>query len=409
MNAYDVLNERGFIAEVKDKGRWKPQVTDVRAVRGLLGLGTTVYQGFDPSAASFHLGHLLSIMALHHIQEGGNRVIFLLGGATGRVGDPKGLSTRELLTKQQIDQNAESLRAQVENMGLLSFSDNRSLMLNNDDWIAPEPFLDFFLMEIARHFSVNEMLKMQTFATRLQKKKPLSLLEFLYPTLQAWDFMHLFNKLDCTIQVGGQDQWANILQGVDLVKRHSGSKKTNVQGLTFPLLLTASGEKMGKTEKGPVWLDPKLTSPFDFYQYLRRTEDKLVPRLFRFFTFLELGEIDEIVAGDPVAAQERLAFEVTKVVHGETEAKKAARGAKSASAGGGSSKDVPTLTVKSGTKLLDAIRQAGDLKSNSVVRRLFTGNAIEVDEVKVTDPNTRVTKACLVKYGKGKFVQLNIE
>jgi len=409
-NVLDVLIERGFIDSAVVDGEEKLAVTNVLKAKALLDQGTTIYEGFDPSGPSLHLGHLLSIMALHYLQDAGNRIIFLLGGATGRVGDPTDKkSTRKFLTAETVAKNAESIKKQVEGMGLLSFDGDKALMLNNDSWISPEPFLDFFLMEIARHFSVNELVKMDTFQKRLSEGKHLSLMEFLYPTLQAWDFLHLYREYGCEIQVGGKDQWANILQGAGLVKAHKG-QRTNVQGITFPLLLTPNGEKMGKTEKGPLWLDPEMTSPFDFYQYIEKTPDQMVEQLFKLFTFLEIEEISRIIEKNPREAQKRLAFEVTMLVHGEREAEKAQKHAEELFSKNfsGAVDSIPKLVIESPTLLDIVLIEAKCLSSKSEVKRRCSGGAIKINGKKITDPKTEISKDCTIQYGKSKFLNVKL-
>jgi len=406
----DLLIERGYIDSTTSGGEEKLGVTNLEKIRDLLDGGTTIYQGFDPSGSSLHLGHLLGIMALHHLQEAGNKIVFLLGGATGRVGDPTDKnSTRKLLTTKVVENNAKSMKKQVEDMGLLSFEEEKALMLNNEEWIAPEPFLDYYLVEIARNFSVNDLVKMDTFKKRLDNKKHLSLMEFLYPTLQAWDFLHLYKKYNCRIQVGGSDQWGNILQGVNLIKAHEG-QKTDVQAITFPLLLTSNGEKMGKTEKGPLWLDPNKTSPFEFYQYIEKTTDDMVGQLFKLYTFLELDEINKIMGGNPRDAQKRLAFEVTKLVHGEKEARKAQKDSE-----GLYSKDpihdaksIPEITVKNGSLLEDTLITSESLSSKSEVRRRCEGGAIKINGAKIEDPKTPIADDCTIQYGKSKFLKVKV-
>ena len=407
----DVLINRGFIDSAVEDGKETFAVTNLDKTRALLDRGTTIYEGFDPSGSSLHLGHLLSLMALHYLQEAGSRIIFLLGGATGRVGDPTDKkSTRQFLTAETVVKNAASIRKQVEGMGLLSFEEGKALMLNNDSWIAPETFLDFYMMEIARFFSVNELVKMDTFRRRLVEGKHLSLMEFLYPTLQAWDFLHLYREYRCEIQVGGKDQWANILQGISLIRAHGG-QDVNVQGMTFPLLLTPSGEKMGKTEKGPLWLDPEMTSPFEFYQYIEKTPDDMVGQLFKLFTFLDLEEIEGVMAGDSREAQKRLAFEVTKIVHGEEEAEKARRHSKTLfSRGNSASVDViPETVIKTSTTLDEVLVASGALTSRSEVRRRCAGGAIKIGGKKITDPKTVISENCTIQYGKSSFLNVTFK
>ncbi|KKR48888.1 MAG: Tyrosine-tRNA ligase [Candidatus Magasanikbacteria bacterium GW2011_GWC2_40_17] len=397
MEAYDLLNHRDFVF----------QTTDARKVRKLLNTpGATVYEGFDPSADSLHLGHLLSLMAMHHLQKAGHRVIFILGGATGLIGDPTGKKTsRKLLSAQDIAANGEKMKKQVEEMGLLRFSgENAALMIDNSRWMGNFSFLNDFMIKVAKVFSVNEMVKMRTFADRLKDEGSLTLMEFCYPVLQAWDFLELFEQFGCRLQIGGQDQWANILQGASLIKKIHGAE---VHALTFPLLTTASGEKMGKTEKGPIWLDPKKTSPFDFYQYLIQTPDQLVPQMLRMFTFLPLEEIEKAIL-NPREAQRLLAFETTKVVHGEEEAVKARRDTeKLFGKSEGGTEAVPTFKMSAAEMPLDEILvQAKSLPSKSEVKRRCQGGAVQIDGQAVTDSRQTVNKGCVIRFGKGSFLKV---
>jgi tyrosyl-tRNA synthetase len=366
----------------------------------------TIYQGFDPSGDSLTVGHLMSLMVMHRLQEAGHKVIFLVGGGTGRVGDPTGKSaTRNLLTREIVEKNAAAVRAQVEGMGLVRFTgENPAIMLNNDEWLGKFTFLEDFLIEVARFFSVNEMVKMTTFEKRLQEGTQVSLLEFLYPVLQAWDFLHLFHNYNCTVQMGGQDQWGNILQGVELVRKATtetlpdGQAKPGqeVFAMTMPLITTTDGVKMGKTEKGAVWLDPNKTSPFDMYQYLVKLPDDMVAQLLRLITFLPLEEIAEIVK-DPKKAQHVLAFEVTKIVHGEEAARSAAE-----------AENIPEIAVgPQGMPLVELLVKSGCLKSNSeVVRRVQQGGVRIQNGDKITDHRTVVSAPCVIQYGKGALLRV---
>jgi len=410
MNVYDLLKQRGFIARTTDGSQEKYQVSDEDAVRKLLGEGTTIYDGFDPSADSLHLGHFMGVMALHHMQEAKNRVIFLLGGATGRIGDPSGKkSSRVLLTEEKVEENGRCIKRQVQRMGLLSFDDpKKAIMVNNADWITKMSFLDDYMMDVARYFSVNEMVKMETFDRRLKVGEGLSLLEFLYTTVQSWDFLILYDKYGCKIQVGGSDQWGNIIQGVNLIKAHYGNKAC-AQAVTFSLLTTPSGEKMGKTEKGPLWLDPNKTSPFDFYQYIEKIDDRMVRTLFGIYTFLPMEQINEIMSGDPREAQKTLAYEVTKVVHGEEEAKKAQKQSKSVFMGNKNEdlSSIPEFDIVKKMPLDEILVESGSLPSKSEVSRRVKGGAVKINEGKVTDPKEEIDQSCLIKFGKSNFLRIN--
>ncbi len=306
---YDVLRERGFIE----------QVTDEEKVQELLKGPVTCYIGFDPTASSFHVGSLVPIMALAHIQRHGHRPIALVGGGTGLVGDPSGKQEmRQILSHEDIRQNAEAQKKQFSLF--LDFSEDRALLLNNADWLTKLNYIDF-LRDIGVHFSVNRMLATESVKIRLETG--LSFLEFNYQLLQAYDFWHLFKHYDCLIQMGGSDQWGNIVAGIDLIRRLGGKQ---AYGMTFPLVMTADGRKMGKTEKGAVWLDPQRTSSYEYYQFWINTDDRDVRRFLALFTFLSMEKIEEygkLEGADLRRAKVDLAVEATKIVHGEEEAEKA--------------------------------------------------------------------------------------
>ncbi len=306
---YAVFKERGFIE----------QVTDEEKIPELLKGSVTCYIGFDPTASSFHVGSLVPIMALAHMQRHGHRPIALVGGGTGLVGDPSGKQEmRQILTYEEIRQNAEAQKKQFALF--LDFSEDRALLLNNADWLTKLKYIDF-LRDIGVHFSVNRMLAAESVKLRLETG--ISFIEFNYQLLQAYDFWHLFKYHDCLMQMGGSDQWGNIVAGTDLIRRLEGKQ---AYGITFPLIMTADGKKMGKTEKGAVWLDAKRTSPYEYYQFWINTDDRDVKRFLALFTFLPMEEIEEyrkLEGADLRKAKEVLAFEATKIVHGEEEAERA--------------------------------------------------------------------------------------
>jgi tyrosyl-tRNA synthetase len=307
---YDVFQERGFIEKV----------TDEEKVPETLGKKVTCYIGFDPTASSFHVGNLVPIMSLAHMQRHGHRPIALVGGGTGLVGDPSGKDEmRQILTYEEINKNAELQKKQFAQF--LDFSNNRALLLNNADWLTKLNYIDF-LRDIGVHFSVNRMLAAESVKIRLETG--LSFIEFNYQLLQAYDFWYQFKHYNCLIQMGGSDQWGNIVAGIDLIRRLEGKQ---AYGITFPLIMTADGKKMGKTEKGAVWLDPQRTSPYEYYQFWINTDDRDVKRFLALFTFLPMEEVQEkygkLEGADLRKAKEVLAFEATKIVHGEGEAEKA--------------------------------------------------------------------------------------
>ena len=305
-NVYDILEERGFIE----------QSTEAAACRQLLENPSTCYIGFDPTAPSLHVGSLLPIMSLAHMQRCGHRPIALVGGGTALVGDPSGKTEmRQMLSREEIDANGEKLKVQLSRF--IDFEAGRAMLVNNADWLAPLNYIEF-LRDIGRHFSVNRMLSAESYKMRLETG--LSFIEFNYMLLQAYDFLLLFDDYDCHIQMGGSDQWGNIVAGVDLVRR---MRQKTVYGITFPLITTASGEKMGKTAQGAVWLDSELTSPYEYYQYWINTEDQDVARFLAYFTFLPMEEIRAIEGfqgADLNLVKTVLAYEVTSITHGDAAA-----------------------------------------------------------------------------------------
>ena len=306
---YDVLKERGFIEKVTDEGKM-PEILEGKV---------TCYIGFDPTASSFHVGNLVPIMSLAHMQRHGHQPIALMGGGTGLVGDPSGKDEmRQILTYEEINKNAEAQKKQFSRF--LDFSEDKALLLNNADWLTKLNYIDF-LRDIGVHFSVNRMLATESVKIRLETG--LSFIEFNYQLLQAYDFWHLFKHHHCLMQMGGSDQWGNIVAGIDLIRRLEGKQ---AYGITFPLIMTADGKKMGKTEKGAVWLDPQRTSPYEYYQFWINTDDRDVERFLALFTFLPMEEVEEygkLQGADIRRAKEILAFEAAQTVHGEEEAKKA--------------------------------------------------------------------------------------
>ncbi len=410
-NVYQVLRERGYVA----------QTSDDEAVEKLLAGSTTIYEGFDPTADSLTIGHLVSVMAMHYLQEAGHRVIFLLGGFTAIVGDPTGKSeTRKFITPEDVRANGEALRAQVQRLGLLDFerAENPAVVMNNYDWLNMS--LSEYMLRAARYFSVNRLLTHETYQDRLGRQEHLSMMEFLYSTLQGYDFLHLYQSEKCRLQIGGNDQWRNILDGVELIQHVLGEQ---AYGMTFQLLLDPSGQKMGKTAGGlRIWLDPNRTSPFEYYQYWVNAPDQDIERNFRIFTFLPLDEIAAIMAGHPRDAQHRLAFEATKIVHGEDAALRAGADARAAfSAQATLPEDVPTITLTAddlaqGTKIGNALADGGVVKSRGEARRLIQQGGVKLWDEKVADVDRAFAaedfrevggvRAALVRAGKGKVLKV---
>jgi len=316
-SVYDILSERGFVEQVTD---------EAEARRMLAGEPVTCYIGFDPTATSLHIGSLVPIMSLAHMQRNGHKPIALVGGGTAMIGDPSGKTEmRQVLSKEKVDENAEAIRKQLSQY--LDFGEGKALLVNNADWLLPLKYIEF-LRDIGRFFSVNRMLAAESYRMRLETG--LNFIEFNYMLLQAYDFLYLFQNQDCLFQMGGNDQWGNIVAGIDLVRRVEGKQ---AYGITFPLITTSLGTKMGKTEKGTVWLDGRLTSPHEYYQYWINSTDDDVERFMALFTFLPIEEVREVSSlndADRNKAKAVLAFEATKVTHGEEAAVGAWRAASAA-------------------------------------------------------------------------------
>ena len=404
---YDVFVERGFIEKV----------TDEEKLPEILGGEITCYIGFDPTASSFHVGSLVPIMSLAHMQRHGHRPIALVGGGTGLVGDPSGKDEmRQILTYEEINKNAETQKEQFSRF--LDFSGDKALLLNNADWLTKLNYIDF-LRDIGVHFSVNRMLAAESVKIRLETG--LSFIEFNYQLLQAYDFWHLFKHYDCLIQMGGSDQWGNIVAGIDLIRRLEGKQ---AYGVTFPLIMTADGRKMGKTEKGAVWLDAQRTSPYEYYQFWINTDDRDVKRFLALFTFLPMEEVEEyggLKDADIRKAKEILAFEATKIVHGEEEARKARSASKALfSKQKGNEEATPTTLIpmeklSEGIPVFKLFEFAGLCGSGSEARRLVEQGGAYINDRKVKkfdevikgkdfDPDGMV----LLRAGKKKFHRIKI-
>ena len=389
VNVFDVLSERGFVE----------QVSDVEGVRAAVEQPITCYVGFDPSADSFHVGHLVPIMALAHMQRHGHRPIAIIGGGTGMIGDPTDKDEmRKLLSVEQIDRNLVSLKKQMSS--LLDFSEGRALMLNNADWLRPLEYLEF-LRDIGRHFSVNRMLAAEGYRRRYDSEGGLNFLEFNYQLLQAYDFLHLFREFGCLLQAGGNDQWGNILAGVDLIRRVEGKQ---AYGLTYPLLTTSSGAKMGKTAAGAVWLDPELVSPYEYYQYWINIEDADVERFLAFFTFLPMErvrELGKLTGADIRQAKEVLAFEATKILHGEAAARQAQETSRQLFGRGQVSDALPATELEAavlaaGIPVPELFQRVGLCRSRSEARRLIQQGGAYVNEVPVASVDGVITNEHLV-------------
>lgn len=404
---FDILRERGFVE----------QHTDENALRELFKTPVTCYIGFDPTASSLHAGSLLPIMALAHMQREGHRPIAVVGGGTTLVGDPSGKTEiRPIMTREQIDQNAECIKKQLSRF--LDFESGRALMVNNADWLTRLNYIDF-LRDIGRHFSVNRMLTAESYKMRLETG--LSFIEFNYMLLQAYDFWHLFKRYDCRLQMGGSDQWGNIIAGTDLIRR---LEREVAHCITFPLFTTSSGIKMGKTHKGAVWLDPGLTSPYDYYQYWINQEDNDIERFLLFFTFLpvdEIRELGKLEGADIRHAKEILAFEATKICHGEEEAENARKAAKELFGNGdqGVSDSVPEYPIdraelEKGIPAFMLFEQAGLCKTRSDARRLLSqgGGYVNNEKIEAFDQiiDLKMEKDCalLLRAGKKRYMKISV-
>jgi len=409
-----------MLEELKERGFYQ-QSTHPEEMAGRLEKDRACcYIGFDPTADSMHVGHLIPLMGLAHMQRGGHRIIALMGGGTAMIGDPSGKTEiRKILTEDQLQSNIEGMLPQFERF--LDFSED-AVMVNNAEWLRNLNYIDF-LRDIGRHFSVNRMLSFETYKVRLDSG--LSFLEFNYQLLQAYDFLELNRRYDCILQMGGDDQWANIISGTDLIRR---VERKDAFGWTYPLLTTASGKKMGKTEKGAVWLDPKRTSPYEYYQYWINTEDDDVERFLSLFTFLPMKEIRELCklsGADIREAKQRLAFETTSIVHGSDNAHQAQHTAESLFSGskpaaGQDNSNVPSTVIDPerisvGLGIIDIFLETGLCKSKGEARRLQAQGGVYVNDQRIDDPDFCLEESdlknqeILLRAGKKRYHRLILE
>ena len=400
MKVYDELVARGLIAQVTNEAEIREMIDNGKA---------TFYIGFDPTADSLHVGHFMALCLMKRLQMAGNRPIALIGGGTAMIGDPSGRTDmRSMMTRETIDHNCACFKKQMERF--IEFGEGKAQMVNNADWLLDLNYIDV-LREVGACFSVNNMLRAECYKQRMEKG--LSFLEFNYMIMQSYDFYYLFQKYGCNMQFGGNDQWSNMLGGTELIRRKLGK---DAHAMTITLLLNSEGKKMGKTAKGAVWLDPNKTSPFEFYQYWRNVEDADVLKCIRMLTFLPLEQINEMDSWKDAqlnTAKEILAFELTKLVHGEEEAAKAQAAAKALFAGGGDDANMPTTQISEGQltddkigilNLMVACKLAA---SNGEARRLVQQGGVFVNDEKVADPFFAVTRQMLqegVRIRKGKKV-----
>lgn len=409
MSVFDELKARGMIAQMTNEEKIR-ELMETQKIK--------FYIGFDPTADSLHVGHFVQIMVMAHMQRAGHVPIALFGGGTGMIGDPSGKTDmRKMLTKETIQHNIDCFQKQMSK--LVDFSDGKALMVNNADWLLNLNYIEF-LREVGVHFSVNRMLAAECYKQRLERG--LSFFELNYMIMQSYDFLVLSRKYDCQLEFGGDDQWSNIIGGVELNRRMDGRE---VCGMTFNLLQTSDGRKMGKTEKGAVWLDPEKTSPYEFYQYWRNVDDADVINCMKMLTFIPLDEIAEYEKLEGSAlnqAKDKLAFEVTKLIHGEEEALKAQSAAKALFGNSADTEHMPTTALKAeqfaedGTiTVIDILVAASLAKSKGEARRLIEQGGITVDDERVTNIAKAVSKAdfekghVLVKKGKKVFHKIVIE
>jgi tyrosyl-tRNA synthetase len=410
-NGLEVLAERGFIKQCTDFEKLDKLMSEKQI---------SFYVGMDPTGKSLHIGHMVPLFAMAHLQKAGHRPIPLVGGGTALIGDPSGKTEmRKIQTVEQIQENAESIKKQISK--IIDFSEGKALMLNNYDWLGKLNYIEF-LRDIGRHFSVNRMLSFETYKMRLETG--LSFIEFNYQLLQSYDFLVLNQNYDCQLQIGGDDQWGNIVAGVDLTRRVESNE---VFGLTFPLVTRSDGKKMGKTEKGAVFLDPEVFSPYDYFQYWRNVADADVEKFLLLFTFLPVSEINELgkLEGQDInKAKEVLAYEQTNIIHGAKEADKALEAAKAAFTALGSNavdkSAIPSITVnrselETGINVMDLFARTALCSSRGEARRLVTQGGASINEKKITDINKSIDFSfledgeLLLKAGKKRYFRIIVE
>lgn len=406
MSAFDVLKERGFLKQISHE----QEIEELLAKEKI-----TFYIGFDPTADSLHIGHFIALMAMSHMQRDGHRPICLLGGGTAMVGDPSGKdSMRRMMTREEIEHNASCFKQQMAKF--IDFTDGKAIMANNADWLLELNYIAF-LREVGIHFSVNRMLTAESFKQRMERG--LSFFEFNYMVMQAYDFLELNRKYDCVMQMGGDDQWSNLLAGVELIRRKE-SKPAFC--MTCKLLTTSAGVKMGKTVSGALWLDPAKTSPYEFYQYWRNIDDADVEQCLALLTYLPMDEVKRLGSlqdKEINEAKKILAYEVTKLIHSEEEAKNAQKATEALFGGGGDMSNVPTVHItkeQAQMKVVDVLAETGIVASKSEGRRLITGGGLYLGSDKVTDAEASLSLALfddehslLVRKGKKNYHRLIIE
>ena len=407
MGIYEELVERGLIAQVTDEAEIKNMINNGKAV---------FYIGFDPTADSLHVGHFMALCLMKRLQMAGNKPVVLIGGGTAYIGDPSGRTDmRSMMTPETIQHNCDCFKKQMERF--IEFGDDKAIMVNNADWLLGLNYIDM-LREVGAHFSVNNMLRARCYEQRMEKG--LSFLEFNYMIMQSYDFYHLYNEYGCNMQFGGDDQWSNMLGGTELIRKKLGK---DAHAMTITLLLNSEGKKMGKTVGGAVWLDPNKTSPYEFYQYWRNVGDADVLKCIRMLTFLPLEQIDKMDSWEGSqlnTAKEILAYELTKLVHGEEEANRAQEAARAVFAGVGSHENMPTVTLTANDftdgkiGLLSVMVRGGMASSNGEARRLVTQGGVSVGDEKATNPSHSFTPddfadGIIVKKGKKVIIKFVVE
>ena len=397
MTLYEELTRRGLIAQVTDEKEISEMINNGKA---------TFYIGFDPTADSLHVGHFMALCLMKRLQMAGNKPIVLIGGGTGMIGDPSGKSDmRKMMTQETVQHNCDCFKKQMSRF--IDFSEGKAIMVNNADWLMNLNYIEL-LREVGACFSVNKVLTFECYKQRMERG--LTFLEFNYMIMQSYDFYMLFQKYGCNMQFGGDDQWANMLGGTELIRKKLAK---DAHAMTITLLTNSEGKKMGKTEKGAVWLDPEKTSPYDFFQYWRNVGDNYVIKCLKLLTFLPIEQIEEMertmTGAELNKAKELLAYELTSLIHGKEEADKCLEAAKKLFGGAGNTDDMPTTEIpaaelEGGINILDLLVKTALCPSKSEARRLVQQGGVSVDDVKVTDPNAAVEIAESVIIKKGKKV-----
>ncbi|MGN0748154.1 MAG: tyrosine--tRNA ligase [Christensenellales bacterium] len=410
-NLFNHLKERGFVYQTTDEEEIKKICSDGKA---------SVYVGIDPTADSLHIGHFFSLLMLRKFQQAGHRVIVLLGGATAMIGDPSGRNDmRDMVSKTFVEDNYEKIKATIEKAVNLE-GENPAIIVNNADWIRGYDYVDF-MRDIGQHFNVAHMLASDSCQSRM-KAGGLTFFEMGYMLIQAYDFVRLNRDYGCRLEIGGSDQWGNIIAGVELGRKLNfleGKNPEAFQGLTSPLLTDANGKKMGKTSKGTLWISKEKTSPYEFYQYFVNVDDRDVLKLLKLFTNYEISELEDLVQKDIISAKKLMAYEVTKLIHGEEDAKEAQTASEALFGGGADFSNAPTIQLskdelKDGKRLLEVALSAKLIPSISEGRRLVSQNAISLNDNKISDPNYLLSEAdftdgfVLLKKGKKNFVKIDL-